>query len=242
MTGGPSWVCLRATAGLVAARRLTLRTEGLEHVPPEGPALLVCRHYHHLYDGCALLAAIPRPLGIVVGLDWVQRPGSRLLMEFACRAAGWPVVLRAERLQGGPSAYRPEEARRYLRSALRGARSSLAAGGALAIFPEGYPIIDPHPTPRPADQDLLPFRPGFLHLVEIAQHGGQPAIPIIPVGVAYRPGSRWQVTLRLGSPVFHRRRSQRAAALASVELAVRQLSGLGETQCRKEQCHGAYTS
>ena len=242
MNGDPSWLGLRATAGVVAAQRLALRTEGLQHVPPSGPALLVCRHYHHLYDGCALLTAIPRPLAIVVALDWVRRPGSRRLMELACRVAGWPVLLRAERLQDGVSAYGPEEARRYLRSALRSARTVLETGGALAIFPEGYPIIDPHATPRPANQEILPFRSGFLHIVERVQQEGQAPIPIIPVGVSYLPGSRWQVTLRIGVPVYHRHRSQQAAALAAVESAVRRLSGLELAQIRKEHHHVAYTS
>ncbi|MGI8916646.1 MAG: 1-acyl-sn-glycerol-3-phosphate acyltransferase [Chloroflexota bacterium] len=219
-----SWWCLRATAGLVAARRLALQTEGLQHLPTTGPVLFVCRHYHHLYDGCALLAVIPRPLQFVVGLDWVQRGGSRRLMELACRVAGWPVVLRPERLRDSVSAYRPEEVRPYVRSVLRTARSVLRTGGALVIFAEGYPIIEPHAIARPNDRSLLPFRPGFLHLIEFAQQGGQVPIPLIPIGLAYTPGSRWQVVVRLGAPLFHRERTQRAADLAAVEAAVRRLS------------------
>ena len=219
--------CLRGMASLVAAQRLDVRVDGLQHVPPSGPALLVCRHYHHLYDGCALLAVIPRPLALVVGLDWVRHAWNRRLMEFACRAAGWPVVLRAERLQDGVGAYRPEDARRYLRTALRTADATLAASGALAIFPEGYPTIDPNGSPKADDRAILPFRSGFLHMVERAQRVGTTPIPIIPTGLSYTPGSRWQVVLRFGAPLFHRQRSQRAVDLAAVEAAVRRLSSPG---------------
>ena len=59
--GGVSWRAMRQGCRRLAARRLELTVQGLEHVPPAGPALIAARHFHHLYDGCALLAAIPRP-------------------------------------------------------------------------------------------------------------------------------------------------------------------------------------
>ena len=34
--------------------------------------------------------------------------------------------------------------------------------GYVLMFPEGYPNIDPHPTPKPDLDALLPFQPGFI--------------------------------------------------------------------------------
>ena len=110
---GATWF-LRAGAQALAARRLDLRVEGLEHLPRRGPLLIASRHYHHLYDGCALLAVAPRPLHLLVALDWVTTRRDRRLMEWACRMVQWPAVLRAERLQPGASAYAAADAGRYL--------------------------------------------------------------------------------------------------------------------------------
>ena len=43
----------------LAARRIDLRVEGLEHLPATGPAIIAARHFHHFYDGCALVAVVP---------------------------------------------------------------------------------------------------------------------------------------------------------------------------------------
>ncbi len=43
-------------------------------IPSQGPGLVVARHYHHLYDGLAMFAAIRRPFHIVVTLDWASKP------------------------------------------------------------------------------------------------------------------------------------------------------------------------
>ena len=53
----------------------------------QGPALIVARHYHHLYDGLALFAAIHRPFHIVVTLDWVPNQRAKFFLK---RPIGWP--------------------------------------------------------------------------------------------------------------------------------------------------------
>lgn len=63
---------MRLIALALAAGRLKTCTSGAEHIPSKGPALLVARHYHHLYDGLALYASVPRCLHILVTLDWAK--------------------------------------------------------------------------------------------------------------------------------------------------------------------------
>ena len=60
---------MRLIARGLAANRLRTVASGLENIPARGPALIVARHYHHLFDGLALFAAIPRRFHIVVTLN-----------------------------------------------------------------------------------------------------------------------------------------------------------------------------
>ncbi len=85
---------IRFGAWLIVKRVMTVRVEGLEHVPRDEPVLFAARHFHHLYDGALLLVVVPRPVHIIVALDWVRGCLLRLAMEFICRLARWPVVLR----------------------------------------------------------------------------------------------------------------------------------------------------
>ncbi len=211
-------------ARLIATTRLDLAVEGQEHVPSNGPVVLVCRHYHHLYDGVALLAQSRRHLHILVGLDWIERRPARRLMEGLCRLAGWPVVLRPE-ITGRreQSAYRSSERRAYLRRAVEEVDDLLRSGAAVVFFPEGYPTIDPTFTPKQNGEEFLPFRSGYLRLVERAQRSGR-LVPIIPVGLAYETRDRTQLTLRFGSPVYLCHASERARILREVEQSVRALS------------------
>ena len=216
---------IRVGARSLAVRHLRVRIEGSRHLPRRGAALIACRHVHHLYDGCLLLSALPRPAHILVALDWVANRRTRQLMEWACHTAGWPIVLRTERLQTpGQRVYCHEEATGYLRRAVRDSMNLLHEGRMLVVFPEAYPNIDPNPTPKLDEDAFLPFRPGFVRLVELAQRDSVIRVPIIPAGLSYRHDRRLQVTLRFGAPLFVERRADRDRVLQAVEERVRLLS------------------
>jgi putative membrane protein len=198
---------IRGAALAVARRRLRLAVEGLEHVPRDGPVLLAVRHVHHLYDGVALLAVLERRLRILVALDWVQGRAMRALMEWATRTARWPALLRVEALTpgadgrppNGGSAFHAGEATRFRLRAIREAVALLAAGEALAVFPEGYPNVDPRWTPKRTLDDRLPFRPGFAVVAALVRQRHGVDVPVVPVGLAYEPGERWAATVRFGT-------------------------------------------
>lgn len=229
LTSHVAWAAIRA-ACRQAIGQVDLRVEGLASLPPRGPALIAARHFHHLYDGCALLTVAPRPMRLMVTLDWVSNPAGRWVMMGACRVAGWPVVPRsaangADGAAGGRGGHAQVGA---WRSAVRESVRLLRAGRLLLVFPEGYPTIDPGYTPKRGDDAFLPFRPGFLRIAAMAEGDGQTRAPIVPVGLEYRRGARWQVTVRFGEPVTFDRTGDFAAQARAVEERVRVLSGLAE--------------
>ncbi|HEX2260577.1 MAG TPA: hypothetical protein VHJ56_03030, partial [Candidatus Binatia bacterium] len=63
---------IRLGARALAAGQIKITAVGLEHIPADGPVLLIARHYHHLFDGVVLLLSVPRPIHILVTLDWVK--------------------------------------------------------------------------------------------------------------------------------------------------------------------------
>ena len=190
-------------ARLLVARALDLHVAGLEHVPASGSAILVARHYHHLYDAAAILASVPREVHVLIAVDWLGT-GLRLrLMRWLAAAARWPAVWRS-----GPGW-------RLNRDGYQQSLRVLREGRLLLVFPEGYPTIDPEGVRQKDADGFRPFESGFLAL---AKRAGV-EVPIVPVGLWYapRPGGSWTVWLRFGEPVFDRQ-------LASIESEVRTLS------------------
>ncbi len=216
---------MRLLARAVVGRRLVLTVEGRANLPESGPVVLVSRHYHHLYDGCALVATSRRPLHILVGLDWIESRVGRVLMEHLCQWAQWPVLLRPDKSerQNGRSAYSASDTNRYLLRAMRESIDLLQAGEALVVFPEGHPVVEPGDEVKRGPDEFLQFRHGFLWLVEQAQRRGL-QVPIVPVGLTYRSGSAGHMVLRFGTPIAMNTPTDRERVLREVEQAVKSLS------------------
>ncbi|HZO73521.1 MAG TPA: carotenoid biosynthesis protein [Ktedonobacteraceae bacterium] len=229
---GMSWLTMRLLSRIIVKRNVDLTIEGLQHMPEKGPVLIAARHVHHFYDGAILLHAIPRPVHILVALDWVKQPFVRRFMELACHMANWPIVLRDEQLreQSGRanSAYTADEHGSYLRRAVRDSVRLLRNGEALVIFPEAYPNIDPAPTPKTDIDAFLPFRPGLARLVTMAERDGRTQVAIVPTGLIYtHPCGRWQATLRFGPAYFRHEFAHAEQLLLAIEERVRALSYQG---------------
>jgi putative membrane protein len=125
----------------LGAGRLETKVVGLDRIPQRGPAILVARHYHHLFDGVALYQVIPRHIHILALTR--QNKLIRYFMETAIRppAGRWSYVMtlrwsdvRATKEQRSP------RTDRYQRKAMRDSIVLLVEGKALVIFPEGYRI------------------------------------------------------------------------------------------------------
>ena len=212
-----AWNALRIASTQYLRRKVELRVEGKENLPRKGPAIIAARHYHHLIDGAALVATVPHPLHILVGLDWIRNPALRITMHRLCDAAGWPIVYR----RGANSTIDEVTARRALRQAYRESIDILRRGHSLLVFPEGYPNIDPGYTPKRSPDEFLPFQPGFAQIAAGAERFGIHA-PIIPTGFSYEEGERWKVVLRFGAPV-HPEPGDLFQVVSKVEAQVRRL-------------------
>jgi 1-acyl-sn-glycerol-3-phosphate acyltransferase len=226
VTHYPPWGML----GPAAIARWALRTqtsavriEGLENIPASGPVMLVARHFHHLLDGSVLVRYVPRPVHIVVGLDWTADAKQRAWMERACRAAQYPIVLRPATL-GERGGYARSEFSGYMRTAFRETTALLRAGRVVLTFPEGYPNIDPAFARKANDDTFLPFAPGYQRMIAHAERDGVTRVAVIPVGFLYTRGQRWSIVARLGTPRYN-------ATNAAIEATVHAL-------CHPERVEG----
>ncbi len=219
---------MRAVAGILS-HRLRLVVEGTEHVPISGPVLLAARHYHNFWDGCALLVASHRNVHLVVALDWVANLRQLMVMQRLTHLAAWPVLLREERvlrrIEGErPTLFGPEDVQRYRLRCLRQCVRLLQEGRMVAMFPEGYPNVDPHYTLKRSADEFLPFRFGFARLaVAAARHLGRP-VPVVPVGLHYHDRSPRRVSVRFGAALQVDAATDPAATVVQVESLVHQLS------------------
>jgi putative membrane protein len=183
----------------LATQTARVAVEGLENVPTAGPVLLVARHVHHLLDGAVLVRYVPRPVHIVVALDWAADANQRRWMERACRAARYPVVLRPATL-GHRGGFAAHELLRYTRSGIRDAVALLCEEHVVAIFPEGYPNVDPTFARKLDDDEMLPFGRGFERIAALAERTNGARVAIVPVGFRYVRGRRWSIRVRFGVP------------------------------------------
>jgi 1-acyl-sn-glycerol-3-phosphate acyltransferase len=167
--------------------------------PASGPLLLVGNHPNALIDPALLLAVCPRPLTFLAKAPLFQLPALGALL----RALGALPVQRRQDAGIDPSANA---------AVLETGARELAAGRALAIFPEGKS----HSDPRLAD-----MRSGAARMALAART----AVQVAPVGLTYAEKGRFRSTVHLevGGPL----------AVAAVEQAtpaeVRALTGrIGE--------------
>ena len=131
---------LRFLAFIVSRLLYRFRVDGDEHIPAQGPALLVCNHVSYV-DAVLLMAASPRPI--------------RFLMDhriFAMPVLGWFFRL-AKAIPVAPQKEHPQAYERAFAEAAR----VLADGELLCIFPEGA---------LTRDGALQPFKGGVMKILE----------------------------------------------------------------------------
>jgi glycerol-3-phosphate O-acyltransferase/dihydroxyacetone phosphate acyltransferase len=160
--------------------------EGRERIPPGKPLVFVLNHPNGLLDPMVLRVATGFPARFLAKSTLFRNPVSRLAMD----AFGSIPIYRAHE-----SGARRGDASRNDESFAR-CRAELAAGGALALFPEGVSHSDPQ---------LRPLKTGAarIALSAEAEHDGALGVTLVPAGLYYEKKAlfRSSVLLVIGEPI-----------------------------------------
>lgn len=183
-----------------------VRADGLQHIPQDGPALLVCNHVSYM-DPLLLMAQLHRPARFVMYYRIFNIP----LLRFVFRTA------RAIPIAGH------KEDPAVLQQAYDAIDAALAAGEVVCIFPEGA---------LTGDGEIAPFRPG---VEKILARRPVPVVPMALRGLWGSVWSRRDSMLhRARLPRRFRARvelvvdpplSAEQATVAALEARVRELRG-----------------
>src|SRR5262245_22908213 len=145
---------------------------GAERIPPAGPLILTANHQNALVDPMILMAVVPRRLRPVAKAPLFRYPVLGWLMRLS---GAIPVERRHD-----PGSDPAKNAAMFAT-----ATATLAAGGAILIFPEGVSQAEPR---------LMPLRTGAARMALAAANAGS-APTLLTVGLVYHePG-----TFRTGS-------------------------------------------
>ena len=131
---------LRFIVWLLVHSVYRLRTEGVGHIPAEGPAVLVCNHVSFV-DALVIAAACRRPI--------------RFVMDH--RIFRWPMLSFVFRHSRAIPIAPAKEDAAMMEAAFAEVSKALADGELIGLFPEGKIT---------ADGELCPFRPGLARILE----------------------------------------------------------------------------
>lgn len=177
---------LRFLSWIVARLIYRIKVEGLEKVPNEGPALLVCNHITYV-DWLIISAAVKRPIRFVMHYEFANIPVAKYLIQHA-------KVIPIAGIKENPQIFE---------NAFQQVSQELKNGELVCIFPEGG---------LTTTGEMNEFKKGLEHIVK---KDPVPVIPIGLNGLwgsifcrmqgrkfAMIPRRIWfRVVLRIGDPV-----------------------------------------
>jgi 1-acyl-sn-glycerol-3-phosphate acyltransferase len=140
---------MRFLAWVLISTFYRIRTTGIEHIPPEGPALLVCNHVSFV-DAVVIMGESPRPIRFVMDLAMFRAP-----------VLGW--LFKSVGAIAITSQKKDERVFAKANALIDGA---LKEGELVCIFPEGR-ITD--------TGEMYPFKQGA---VKIAERNRVPVVPM----------------------------------------------------------------
>jgi 1-acyl-sn-glycerol-3-phosphate acyltransferase len=200
---------LRFIAWLLVKAVYRLRTEGIEHIPQEGAAVLVANHVS-LIDAVIIMGASPRPIRFVMDHRIFKTP----LLGFIFRHCGAIPIASAKEDPAVMEAAFAEVAR------------ALADGDLIGLFPEGSVT---------RDGELQPFRPGITRILESSP---VPVVPMALSGLwgsyfSRIDGEAMKTPFRRG--VFSKIRLRAGEAVPAAEAMPERLQGVVRELMRDER-------
>jgi len=195
---------LRFIAWLLVKAVYRLRTQGVEHIPEEGAAVLVANHVSFV-DAVVIMGASPRPIRFVMDHRIFKMP----LLGFIFRHCGAIPIASAK---DDPA---------MMETAFAEVSKALAAGDLVGLFPEGGVT---------SNGQLQPFRPGVSRILADSP---VPVVPMALRGLwgsffsridgeamktPFRRGLFSDIALHVGSPL--------AAEVATLERLLAEVAAL----------------
>ena len=156
---------MRFLSWLLVKSLYRLRARGIEdHVPDEGPALLVCNHVSYM-DALILAGVVPRPVRFVMYHRIFDIP----VMNWIFRTA------KAIPIAGA------REDPALMQRAFDAVDAALADGELVGIFPEGR---------LTSDGEIAAFKSGVERILQRAAAAGRP-VPVVPMALRGMWASMW---------------------------------------------------
>jgi len=179
-------------------RFFSLQVEGLEHLPPAGPAI-ICPKHQRWEDIPVIGMALPMPLQFIAKVELFQQP---LVRELLGAWGGVPVDRKNPRAT---------------LSSFKRLLPLLTNGAFIVLFPEGTYFTG---RVGPGKHRLIQL------LLKLQGQDSLGPLPFVPVGVIYEPRSHgYTVHVKLGPPLTvpgHRQAQDLTEALMA---RIAQLSG-----------------
>ena len=143
-----------------------LRVEGLEQVPPDGPLLLAANHPNTLIDVLLVATFLQRRVGFVAKAPLFANPLVGALLRWL---GAVPVYRRVD----GPV---DATGKAKNAQALAGCEEAVAAGRAIAVFPEGVSQGEPR---------LQALKTGLARIALGAEERAPGQVVVVPVSLVY---------------------------------------------------------
>src|SRR5690606_1452602 len=179
---------MRVLSWLLVRTLYRLRPSGIDHIPDEGAALVVCNHVSYM-DALILAASIPRPVRFVMYYRIFDIPVMRWIFRTA----------KAIPIAGA------REDPALMQRAFDEIDAALADGQVVGIFPEGR---------LTADGDIAAFKSGVEKILARAAQAGRP-VPVVPMALRGMWASMWsRRDSRFGRMRVPRRFRARVAVVA----------------------------
>ncbi len=166
-------------------RKITI--EGLENVPREGPLLVAANHPNTLIDVLLVATSLERRIGFVAKSTLFGNP---VLGGFLRAMGAVPVYRRVDATQG-------TDDKAGNKRSLEACEHTVAAGGAILIFPEGIS--------QTAEPRLMPMKTGLARIALGAEQQGA-EVQIVPAALIYDDPERFRsrARIRFGTPILAR--------------------------------------